>query len=237
VTGWRVEVFDELASTSADCVARAEAGAPAGLVIMAARQSAGRGSRGRTWQTAPGNLAMSVLVRPDWPLAQAGFLSLLAGVAVAEALAAQGAPGVMLKWPNDVMLGGAKLGGILIDAAPRGDRLGWAVIGIGLNLAAAPDLPGRMTTCLTSHGIFVAAHDMAQAILTRLDHWLSASPAAIRAAWLALAHPAGTVMEVAAFGATRHGLFAGLSAEGELLLQTADGHERFNTGEIMLSAV
>jgi BirA family biotin operon repressor/biotin-[acetyl-CoA-carboxylase] ligase len=233
---WRVEVCEELPSTSTACVARAEAGEPAGLAILALRQSAGRGSRGRSWQSPPGNLALSVLIRPGWPVARAGFLSLLAGVAVAEALGALGAA-PRLKWPNDILIEDAKLGGILIDAVPEGGRIAWAVIGIGLNLAYAPGIPGRATTSLAAHGMVMAPRAMADAILGRLDIWLAASPAAIRAAWLSHGHPAGTALEVSAGGATRSGLFSGLSEDGALLLDTPAGQERINTGEIMLSAV
>jgi len=235
LSGWRVEVFDELPSTSTACVARAEAGEPAGLAILALRQSAGRGSRGRSWQSPPGNLALSVLVRPGWPMAQAGFLPLLAGVAVVEALAGLGAAGV-LKWPNDLLIADAKLGGILIDAVPQAGRLAWAVIGIGLNLAYAPEILGRQTTSLAAHGVMVVPRAMADALLPRLEAWLAASPAAIRAAWLSHGHKPGTALEVTAGGTSRLGLFAGLSEDGALLLDTPVGQERINTGDIMLSA-
>ncbi len=235
MTAWRVEVVPELPSTSTACIARAEAGEPAGLAILALRQSAGRGSRGRSWQSPPGNLALSVLVRPGWQMAQAGFLSLLAGVAVAEALGGLGvAP--QLKWPNDVLVHNEKLGGILINAVPDGGQLAWAVIGIGLNLAYAPEIPGRLTTSLAAHGLTVAPRAMVDAILPRLDAWLAASPAAIRAAWLSHGHPPGTALEVTAGGTSRRGAFAGLSEDGALLLDTPAGQETINTGDIMLSA-
>ncbi len=233
MTAWRLEVVPELPSTSTACIARAEAGEPAGLAILALRQSAGRGSRGRSWASPPGNLALSALVRPGWPMAQAGFLALLAGVAVAEALGALGVAPV-LKWPNDILVGGAKLGGILIDAVPEAGALAWAVIGIGLNIAYAPDIPGRATTSLAAHGVSLPPRALAEAILGRLEAWLAATPAAIRAAWLARAHLPGTRLEVIAGGVRRDGRFAGLAEDGVLLLDTPDGQARINTGEIML---
>jgi len=227
---WRLEVYPELGSTSDDCTARARAGEPAGLAILAHRQTAGRGSRGRAWVAPSGNLNLSVLLRPATPAAQAGLFSLLAGLAVVEALGTYLPTPPSLKWPNDVLLGGAKLAGILIDAAPAGAALDWLVIGIGVNLAAAPEIPGRATTCLAAHGAVLRPEQAAAAILARLAAWEDAPPAAIRAAWLAHAHPLGTELSVN----NMSGRFAGLSQNGELLLDTGGMIKQINTGEVLL---
>ena len=105
---WRLERYDELGSTSDECVARAKAGAAAGLAVQARRQVSGRGSRGREWTAPEGNLSLSFLLRPDRPAAEAGLFSLLAGIAVVEALAPWSQTLPMLKWPNDVLLGRRK---------------------------------------------------------------------------------------------------------------------------------
>ncbi len=231
---WRLEVFEELGSTSDFCIARAKAGEPEGLAIQALRQTAGRGSRGRSWQAPTGNLNLSVLLRPMLSAAQAGMFSLLAGVAVAEALATFFAPPTMLKWPNDVLLGGAKLAGILIDAAPAGPHLDWLAIGIGVNLRNAPEIAGRATTSLAQHGADISPQDAAQAILAGLSIWVDASAEQIQQAWLARAHPLGTALEVKGAYATQTGSFAGLSPAGELLLQTGNRIETISTGDIML---
>ena len=115
------------------------------MCALALRQAAGRGSRGRDWQSAEGNLHLSVLLRPVGAARRAGQWSLLAAVALADALAPLlPEPGLLtLKWPNDVRLGGRKLAGVLLDsAADSGGALAWLVIGFGVNLAVAPRLSG-----------------------------------------------------------------------------------------------
>ncbi len=234
MNAWRLQVFEQLDSTSDFCVTRAKAGEPAGLAVQALMQSAGRGSRGRSWQSLQGNLNLSVLLRPARPAAEAGMFSLLAGIAVAEALETFFAPPTSLKWPNDILLGGAKLAGILIDAAPSGENLDWLVIGIGVNLLAAPQISGRVTTSLAAHGVGIAPADAARAILGRLSHWQDADALQIRENWLARAHPVGTELQIRTAHRTQTGIFAGLSPAGELLLQTNDRIEPISTGEILL---
>jgi BirA family biotin operon repressor/biotin-[acetyl-CoA-carboxylase] ligase len=236
LTGWRLEVFAELASTSTECTERARAGEAAGLAVMAHRQSAGRGSRGRVWQAPEGNLNLSVLLRPQRPAAEAGMFALLAGVAVAEALESLTPLAVSLKWPNDVLLGGAKLAGILIDAAPAGAGLEWLVIGIGINLRAAPQIEGRLTTALGDQGIDLAPEPVAAAVLARLAHWQDAPADAIVESWLCRAHPLGTQIEVRTGGQCLQGSFAGLSRTGELLLRSENRIETISTGEVLLGS-
>ncbi len=239
-TAWRLERFDELPSTSDFCVARAKAGAPAGLAVLAHAQTAGRGSRGRSWQAPVGNLNLSVLLRPDVAPAECGVFPLLAGIAVGQAVEQFLPPGIVttLKWPNDVLLGPAKLAGILIDAAPSGARLDWLVIGMGVNLRHAPEIPGRLTTTLAARRGDVTAPQMAEAVLERLEVWLEvldrSGAKAVREAWLERAHPVGTRLEVAAGGQVRRGSFAGLSESGELLLAGESGIEAINTGDVLL---
>ena len=231
---WRLEVFEELGSTSDFCVLRARAGEPAGLAVQALKQTSGRGSRGRHWLAPEGNLNLSVLLRPACLAAQAGTFSLLAGIAVAQALEKFSAPRTMLKWPNDVLLGVAKLAGVLIDAAPAGQHLDWLVIGIGVNLQFAPQISGRATTALAAHGVDVSAPAAAAAILAALSAWCDADSHTVQQAWLARTHPVGTKLEVRTAQHTLAGVFAGLSPSGELLLQTKDRIERISTGDVLL---
>jgi len=231
---WRLSVFDELGSTSDYCVAAAHEGAAEGLAVLALRQTAGRGSRGRQWQAPEGNLNLSLLLRPNTPARRAGLYSLLTGVAVVEALAELAAPTATLKWPNDVLIGGDKVAGILIDAVPAGMLLNWLVIGIGVNLANAPEIAGRRTTSLAAHGLYVSATAFADILLSRLALWAEASDDAIRAAWLDHAHAVGTPLEVRGMGTTMSGRFAGLTETGELRLSTDDGIRIVSTGEILL---
>ena len=236
--GWRHRHYDSVASTSDVCVALAVAGEPAGLAITAGRQTQARGSLGRVWITLPGNLALSVLLRPTGSAADTGQWALLAAVAVHAALAE---PGVMLKWPNDLMLhrpvsdepanfnGGAKLGGILIDSATTAQGgIGWLVIGIGLNLAAAPAGAAMLSR---------DASTVATAILEQFTLWngvrLLNGFAPIRRAWLDRGPSLGQHMQVG----TVAGTYAGLDDHGALLLQTGGRVHAFATGDVSMASL
>jgi len=237
---WRLEEFAELPSTSDFCIARAKQNEPAGLAVLADRQSAGRGSRGREWLSPPGNVALSVLLRPDITPAQSGMFPLLAGIAVVRAMRSVLPDSVtpMLKWPNDVLIAGAKCAGLLIDAAPLGNRVDWLVIGIGVNLVYAPDVAGRLTTCLAAHGATCTMRDLAAAVLQNLAAQIAvfeqSGPAAIVPAWTGHAHSVGTELVVKTADSTVAGRFEGLTDSGELRLRVQDRIEKFSTGEIFL---
>lgn len=244
--GWRLRRYDRLGSTSDLCLELAAAGEPDGLAVLAEAQTAGRGSRGRAWESAPGNLCLSVLLRPrllrpEGDAAEAGCYSLLAGVAVWEALAAflPRPDSLLLKWPNDVLLAGRKLAGVLIESATRGDgELAWLVIGVGANLATAPIVAGRATACLADAGVTPPpAERIARMVLERLAHWRcvreSDGFAPIRSAWLAHAHALGAPLVVGGGTRLRAGRFAGLTEGGALLLATEAGTETFPAGEVL----
>lgn len=239
MTIWRLEVHEELPSTSDLCLARAAAGEPEGLAILAHRQTGGRGSRGRSWISPPGNLYLSVLLRPNMALAEAGIWPLLVSLALHDALAPLLAnpARLTLKWPNDLLLDGAKLAGILLDITshPNG-HIDALIIGCGVNLAVAPNLPNRPTACLRDTGTPPPAPEIfVPTLLTALDHRRAQPPAAIHAAWLSRAHPIGSQLTIAFAGQEIHGRFAGLSPEGHLLLNTPSGPKTLATGEIILS--
>ena len=239
---WRLTVYPSLPSTSALCCARAADGEPEGLAVLALRQTEGRGSRGRAWSSPPGSLSLSVLLRPDAPAAQAGQWALLAGVAMAEGLAGflPEASALALKWPNDVLLHGKKLGGILVEsAAGVGGRIDWLVIGFGANLAEAPVLPDRpAVAALAEAGPAPTPEAASAAILDRLDHWHRARSqagfGAVRAAWMQFTQPIGSPLRLKLRQGEVHGRFAGLTDEGGLLLQTAGGVRAYATGEVLL---
>jgi BirA family transcriptional regulator, biotin operon repressor / biotin---[acetyl-CoA-carboxylase] ligase len=233
---WRLRCFETLPSTSDLCVSLAMAGEPEGLAALAARQTRGRGSRGRFWEAPPGNLNLSVLLRPAGDPAEAGRWALLAGVALAEALAPHVPHGLSLKWPNDVLLGGAKLAGILIDSALRPEGgLDWLVLGLGANLAHSPDLPDRAAACLPPPA--PAPRAVAEAVLNRLSHWRRVRAVegfgAVRTAWLARAHRPGTQLTLRLGQTVIGGLFAGLADDGSLLLQTGGRVRAFQTAEVL----
>jgi BirA family biotin operon repressor/biotin-[acetyl-CoA-carboxylase] ligase len=236
VISWRLEQFDQLGSTSDHCVQAARNGETEGLAVLALAQTSGRGSRGRAWEAPSGNLNLSVLLRPARPLAEAGMFPLLAGLAVHEALTGFGLETATLKWPNDVLVGGAKLAGILIDAQPGPERFDWLVIGIGVNLLTAPEIPGRQTTSLARYGIAVTPAAFTARLLPALSRWLAQPVEAITQAWSARAHAPGTALSVHTSLHNLTGRFAGLSRTGELLLAIDHRIETISTGEIFLAA-
>ena len=240
---WRLRSYASLDSTSDLCATLAAAGEPEGLAIMALRQTAGRGSRGRNWQSPVGNLYISVLLRPPGMLSEVGRWALLTAVALSDALAARlPDPGrLAVKWPNDVLLDQRKVAGILLDAtATPAGAIDWLVIGCGVNLAHAPQVPGRRTACVAEFAPPPTPKDMAAGLLERLAHWRSVRAlegfGPVRSAWLARAQPVGTKVQLSYNGRLLGGTFAGLADDGSLLLATGGRVEAFATGEILLQA-
>jgi BirA family transcriptional regulator, biotin operon repressor / biotin---[acetyl-CoA-carboxylase] ligase len=238
---WRLRVHEVLPSTSDLCRRLAEVGEPEGFAALARRQTQGRGSRGRDWQSPVGNLFLSVLLRPREPARDAGQWSLLAGVAVAEALAdyLPDPLALRLKWPNDVLLNGKKLGGVLVESdADALGGLAWVVIGIGVNLAVAPEVPGRAVACLADVVPPPSPEAFAEALLARLGHWRTMRAvegfAPVRAAWLARAPAEGSAVTLRLGNALLAGGFAGLGEDGSLRLATEAGLRSFAAGEVLL---
>lgn len=233
--GWRLLVHDQLPSTADLIRERAEGGEAERLAILARRQTAGRGTHGRTWHSPEGNLYLSILLRPDALAREVPQWSLLAAVALHGALAPHAGQGLTLKWPNDLLLGGAKCAGILSEAALDGaGRLAWLSFGFGVNLAFAPEVPGRRTAALPPPHL--APEEAAFAIMASLDHWLAvrekAGFGAIRAAWMSHGHAMGGALSVMARGVLHHGCFEGLDETGALRLRTATGLETVTAGEV-----
>lgn len=171
---WPVEVVEQTESTNADLLARAADGADR-VVLVAESQTAGRGRLDRSWSSPPrAGLTFSALVRPSVPAAAWGWLPLLAGVAVHDVLSGL-ADDAALKWPNDVLLGEAKVAGLLAQSAG-----GAAVLGIGLNVTTTADeLPVATATSLRAHGVAADRTDLLVALVRALDvryrSWLDAS--------------------------------------------------------------
>lgn len=205
-------------------IALAGGGADEGLWLRADRQADGRGRQGRAWASPAGNLYASTLVRlrPGDP--PPATLALVAAVALAEVVSSLTGE-VTIKWPNDLLLGGAKLSGILLERAGEA-----VVIGIGVNLAHHPDLPDRPATSLAAHDVGIGPERFLLLLAETFARWLAdwrRGLAAIRTAWLARAHPVGTPLTARLpDGANATGTFDGLSADGALTLRLADGGVR-----------
>lgn len=219
-----VRVVGETGSTNADLLAAAEAGVAEGVWLRAERQLAGRGRVGRPWADGAGNLFASTIVRLRAADPAAPTLTLVAAVALAEVIDRL-APGLAtIKWPNDLLIGQAKLSGILLERG-TGDAL---VIGFGVNLTTPPHLADRPTTCLAAHGVDVAPAVLLDMLVERLAFWLQRwrqhDLAAVRDAWERMAHQRGAMLRVRLpDGGEREGAFDGLDAVGALRLRGSDG--------------
>ena len=200
--------------------------------LVADRQTTGRGRQGREWVSPAGNLYASglVVLRPGDP--PAPTLALVAGIALHDALAL---PSAMLKWPNDMLVGTAKLAGILLERA--GDAV---VIGVGVNVASRPDLPDRAATSLAALGDPRRAGDLAaplaHAVACWVEAWRRNGLMCICRAWLARAHRPGTPLAARLpDGIVVEGTFDGLSGDCALMLRLADGTARvIHAGDVFL---
>ncbi|HVQ24790.1 MAG TPA: biotin--[acetyl-CoA-carboxylase] ligase, partial [Planctomycetota bacterium] len=204
-----LEWHDELGSTSDRLKDLARAGAPAWTVVVGERQTGGRGREGRTWQSPKGGLYLSVLLRPASE--RVSLIPLAAGIAVAEAVLEFGVR-AELKWPNDVLVSGRKLAGILAEASSSGSGVEWVVLGVGVNVAveleALPEPLRQSATSLAACGARDAPPSaVAAAALARLSVWYDAlrtEPARVVAAWRAQAVPWwGELVEVRTAGGDR----------------------------------
>jgi BirA family transcriptional regulator, biotin operon repressor / biotin---[acetyl-CoA-carboxylase] ligase len=215
---------------------RAREGAPAWSAVVAESQTAGRGRQGRAWLSPPGNLFLSLLLRPVLPPQSAGVLPLAAGVAAAEATAEWGVES-QLKWPNDVVVGERKIGGVLVEASSAGSEgLEAVVVGVGLNLvldpaAAPPALRDAVTSVQAVTGADPGVAAAAAAVLDRLAVWYHAlaregAPVAL-AAWRARSVPWwGRAVEARSGDAVLRGVARGVDGRGALILDLADGSQR-----------
>jgi BirA family biotin operon repressor/biotin-[acetyl-CoA-carboxylase] ligase len=234
-----IEFVSETESTNANLAARIRAGdpVPEGYWLVTDRQSDGKGRQGREWLDGPGNFMGSTVVRLNGREPPPASLALVAGLAVYETVLARllRPSQLELKWPNDLMLAGAKLAGILLE------REGEAVIaGIGVNLARSPRVADRKTASLGQFGPApdrdAFAADLAAAFEQEVARWRSFGLEPLLARWQAAAHPEGTVLSLhEAEGRQVSGTFAGLAPDGALRLRLADGTtQTIHAGEVSL---
>jgi BirA family transcriptional regulator, biotin operon repressor / biotin---[acetyl-CoA-carboxylase] ligase len=243
--GVRYVAHDTLGSTNVEALALARAGEAGPLWVTAARQTAGRGRRGNAWASEPGNLYASLLLTDAAPPAQLPQLCFVVALALRDAVAAVApalAAKLTLKWPNDLLLDGAKLSGILIEAESIGGVTA-TVIGIGVNCAHHPAKTGYPATDLATQGAPVAPEALFRALsgamITRLADWdRGAGFAAVRAAWLRHAGGIGAEIVVRLPRRELAGTFESLDAAGCLMLRRADGQlEAITAGEVFPAQV
>lgn len=228
-------VLAETDSTSAEAARRADA---APLWVMARMQTIGRGRRGRVWSMPQGNFAASLVWRPDADPAAMALRSFSASLALHDALTALGVAGLSLKWPNDVLLDGGKLAGILLESPSPG----LLILGIGINLIAVPDPAGLETgaiapiSLLAATGLRLSPEAMldrlAPAFATREAQLTADGFAPLRADWLARADRPGQRITARSMTETVTGTFDDVDASGHLVLGTPTGPRRITAADV-----
>ncbi len=232
---WIVQAHDLLGSTNDEALDQARQGAPDGTVIWARAQTAGRGRRGRIWSSPEGNLHLSVVLRGIGPATpQLGFV---AALAVADAVdKVCEATRARLKWPNDVLLDGAKLAGLLLEMEQTSHGVA-TVLGIGVNLRHFPPDAAYPATSLHAHRLDMSADAMLAHVLAafgrRRDQWMNEGFDRIRSEWALRGHRRGDELRLNALGREMAGEFVGLDTDGSLLAQVAGRIERFSVAEIV----
>ncbi len=242
--GYARHIMAEVDSTNVEAARRA-ATLPGPTWIMAHRQMAGRGRRGRPWTDPEGNLAATLVLRPDEGPGQAALRSFVAALALDDALVSVTgrAESFALKWPNDVLLHGGKLAGILLESSGTGGRLDHLAIGIGVNLSHAPETVDagavRPVSLRGETGVAVGPEDflthLAVAYALREEQFLVQGFAAIRSAWLARAARLGQVITARTGRAEITGRFETVDAEGNLVLSTDIGRQVIAAAEVFFS--
>ncbi len=237
--GYRLVELAEVDSTNEEARRRAAAGEPGPLWIAAARQTKGRGRRGREWVAPPGNLSATLLLRPGRTAADCAQLSFVAALAAADMLARQ-LPAITLKWPNDVLASGKKIAGILLETETAADgTAAWLAIGIGVNLKAFPaetDLPA--TAVAAEPGAAApspqdALLDLADAFAKWYEAWREVGFQPIRDGWLARAHGLGQRIRVRLAREEVTGVFRDIDDAGALVLGLPGGVTRnISAGEV-----
>jgi BirA family biotin operon repressor/biotin-[acetyl-CoA-carboxylase] ligase len=236
--GFAIRHYASLGSTNVEARTLATLGCAHGTVIWADVQTAGQGRNGRCWHSRPGNLMVSVVLRPATPAGGAAELGFVSAVAMAGCVAALLPHGsaVQLKWPNDVHIAGAKVAGLLPEAQCLGPDLAWVILGAGLNLLEAPTGLPYAATDLRAHGVVVKPEQALDSFLTQLAHWLrrweDEGFAPVRAAWLARGAGVGQPVTITLDDRQEHGIFAGLDRDGAMMLSTAAGERRITAGDV-----
>ncbi len=231
--GYRLIRHDEIDSTNSEARRLAGAGESGPVWIATDRQTAGRGRRGRTWDSGSGNLAATLLVRPP---ADFGQLSFAAALAVFD-VAAHFAPAarVTVKWPNDVLIDGRKIAGILLESG-QDTKGAWLAIGVGINLVSHPDGTEFPATSLAAFVTAPSSSEALTVLAARFAHWYDAwmerGFETLRAAWLARAGGLGEPIRARLPHETRHGVFEGIDATGALLLNEQGTIRAIAAGEV-----
>ncbi|MGV7220137.1 MAG: biotin--[acetyl-CoA-carboxylase] ligase [Nitrospinales bacterium] len=242
--GSNIIFVNEVGSTNELAKSYVEKDLSEGMVFLAESQSKGKGRSGRTWHSPAGTgIYMSVLLRPDIPIVQLSPLTLMTGVAVAKAINLFQSNSVDLKWPNDILLNGKKLGGILCELVPFQEKY-WVVLGIGVNVNHEidhfpPDLTEIATSLYLENEKILDRVMVINSILNNLNmeylSYLSKGIKPIIQDWTRLTNMFGKLIQLTLAERSISGVAIGLDDQGSLILRMEDGELRtFNSGEVTL---
>lgn len=238
---FHLHILEECGSTNDVAKQMAGDGAAEGTLVWALRQTAGRGRRGRAWSSEPGNLACSLILRPGLPPGQAALTSFVAAVAVGEALSALVPGKVTLKWPNDVLVDGAKIAGILLESeAGRAGTVDWLVLGVGINVRHFPAEALYPATAVLAAGADVTVEQVLTAYACAFEAWyhrfLTQGFAPIRAAWRNAAQGLGGLVTVRLHDETFGGRLIDMDEDGVLLVDVGGTVRRVAAGDVFFPA-
>ena len=230
----------ETGSTNDDARALARSGAPEGTVVLASRQTEGRGRLGRTWLSPEGGAYLSIVLRPKVAPSDVASLGLAVGLGIARGLSEHIGVGTMLKWPNDVQLSGRKLAGILLEMAAETDRVNWVVVGIGINVRRTEDMPAAGVACLgdVAPGLRIAPAVAAvlEGVAGAYAQWVAEGFGSLRDEYQRRSSLIGRDVVVRDMDGTARvsGSVFGIDDEGRLLVAGLSGVEAVTAGEVTL---
>ena len=243
---YRLVAFDSVESTNDEAMRLARAGAEDGTLVWAREQTRGRGRQGRGFASPRGNLYLSLVLRPDCAVSTAAQLSFVAALGLGDAIGSV-APALLevtYKWPNDVLLNGRKVSGILLESqTDAAGALDWLILGLGVNVRSFPETAGFPATSLHYEGTPPAVAEAAlleafsRHFLSWANRWLEDGFAPVRRTWLSHAHGRGETIQVRLPGETLSGTFADLDENGALVLELAGGkRRRITAGDVFFGA-
>ena len=244
VLGWEIDYHPEVGSTQDVAQSLAIRGAGEGTTVIAEKQSGGKGRIGRKWESLPGSIAISIILRPAIQPLEAPKFTIIAGVAVAEAIEEITSIKPRLKWPNDIIVGGKKAGGILAEMSAEMDRINYIIIGIGINVNAErefipAEIQGIATSLKEEGGKEISRVKLVQGILEKLEslyeEFTEGGFEPIRQRWKALSNTIGERVVITGARGKMEGEAVDMDQDGVLIVRKDDGViERIIAGDVSL---